>query len=260
MKGLISFATSKFSRQTLIRFSKIFGFFVRPFYFGRGVYCPVCDSRYRKFLPYGYGAAKENRLCPKCLSLERHRLMYLYLQNKTNFFSDKLSVLHIAPEQPFVKRFRKCQNLTYTTADLNSPLADIKIDVMKIELPDNSYDFIICNHVLEHVEDANVALAELYRILKPNGQAILLVPINPDIDTFEDPTITDPDERQRLFGQYDHVRQFGKDYANYISKAGFEVIEDRIFYEISEEERGKMLLARRGEEIVFGGRKIATRI
>lgn len=206
-------------------------------------------------MPYGYGEAKENRLCPKCLSLERHRLMYLYLKGKTNFFTDELNVLHIAPEQPFLKRFRACKNLHYTTADLDSPIADIKLDVMKIDLPDNSYDFIICNHVLEHVEDANIALGELHRILKPNGQAIMLVPINPDIDTFEDPSITDPKERERLFGQYDHVRQFGRDYPEYIKRAGFDVIEDRIYYEIPEKEREKMNLARYGEEVIYGGIK-----
>jgi SAM-dependent methyltransferase len=209
-------------------------------------------------MPYGYGEAKDNRLCPKCLSLERHRLMYLYLKEKTNFFTDNLDVLHIAPEQPFLKRFRTCKNLNYTTADIDSPIADIKLDVMKINLPDNSYDFIICNHVLEHVEDANIALKELYRILRPQGQAILLVPINPDINTFEDPNITDPKERERLFGQYDHVRQFGKDYPEYIKRAGFDVIEDRIYYEIPEKEREKMQLARYGEEVIYGGRKIKS--
>jgi SAM-dependent methyltransferase len=253
---IISFATSKFSRQTLIKLSYTFGFMIRPVFWGNKVECPVCKRHFRKFLPYGYGTAKDNRLCPGCLSLERHRLLYLYLKEKTNFFTDNLTVLHFAPEQPFLKRFRKCKNLKYTTADLDSPIADIQLDVTKIDLPDNSYDVVICNHVLEHVTDANIAMKEIYRILKPDGWAIMLVPINPDIDTFEDPSVTDPKERERLFGQYDHVRQFGRDYPDYIAKAGFdEVIVDDLYYSIPEKDRERMKLARPGEEYIYGGRK-----
>lgn len=256
MKKIISFLTSKISRQNLIRLSYIFGFFIRPFYIGKNVECPICEKKFRKFLPYGYGEAKDNRLCPKCLSLERHRLMYLYLKNKTNFFNNNYDVLHIAPEQPFLKRFRKLKNLNYTTADLNSPIADIKLDLMDASnIPDNSYDIIICNHVLEHVDDANIALSEIYRMLKKGGFCILLVPIDINVKTFEDPSITDPKERERLFGQYDHVRQFGYDYPDYIKNAGFKVIKDDIYYTISEDERNKMRLARPGEEYIYGGIK-----
>jgi SAM-dependent methyltransferase len=126
-----------------------------------------------------------------------------------------------------------------------------EIDVTAIDQPSDTYDVVICNHVLEHVSDANKAFSEIKRILKPGGWAILLVPINPDVDTFEDPSITDPKERERLFGQYDHVRQFGRDYAEVLRKAGFKVTEDRIYYEISEEQRERMHLARRGEEIIY---------
>jgi SAM-dependent methyltransferase len=101
------------------------------------------------------------------------------------------------------------------------------------------------------VSDAGKAFKEIQRILKPGGWAILLVPINPDVDTFEDPSVTDPKERQRLYGQYDHVRQFGRDYADVLRKAGFEVVEDRLYYEVSEEQRQRMRLARRGEEIIY---------
>lgn len=255
IKKAVSFLTKHLSRQTLIRMSYTFGWMALPFYRGDNVECPVCGKHFRKFMPYGYGEAKDNRLCPKCFSLERHRLLYLYLKEETDFFTKNLKVLHFAPEQPFLKIFRKCPNLDYTTADIDSPIADLKLDVMKINLPDNSYDMVICNHVLEHVDNADTAMKEILRILKPGGTAIMLVPINPDIDTFEDPSITDPKERELLFGQYDHVRQFGRDYLDYIKAAGFEAFADDYYYRIPEEVRERMHLARRGEELVYGGKK-----
>ena len=251
MKKLIAFFTRIFPRQWLIKLSYVFSFFIRPFYWGNNVDCPVCGSHFRKFLPYGYGVAMDNRLCPKCLSLERHRLLWLYLKEKTDFFTAPLKVLHFAPEQPFLKRFESLKNLDYTTADLDSPIADLHLDVTDIQQPDNTFDVVICNHVLEHVSDANKAFAEIKRILKPNGWAILLVPINPDVDTFEAPNVTDPKERERLFGQYDHVRQFGRDYAGVLRKAGFDVTEDRLYYELPELQRERMRLARRGEEVIY---------
>lgn len=251
MKKLIAIFTKIFPRQTLIRCSYLFSFLIRPFYVGNKVECPVCGKHFRKFLPYGYGDAMDNRLCPNCLSLERHRLLWLYLKEKTGFFTDNLKVLHFAPEQPFLKRFRALKNLNYTTADLDSPIADLHLDVTDIQLPDNQYDVVICNHVLEHVSDAGKAFSEIKRILKPGGWAILMVPINPDVDTWEDPTITDPEERKRNFGQYDHVRQFGRDYAQVLANAGFIVDADRLYYELPENQRVRMRLARKGEELVY---------
>ena len=120
-------------------------------------------------------------------------------------------------------------------------------------LPDNysKYDVVICNHVLEHVNDVNKTFSEIKRILKPGGWAILLVPINPNVDTWEDPSITDPEERKRNFGQYDHVRQFGRDYTQVLENAGFTVDADRIYYELTEEQRTRMRLARPGEELIY---------
>lgn len=251
MKKIISLATRLLPRQMLIRMSYVVTPLLKPFYHGDNVECPVCGKRFRKFLPYGYGEAAENRMCPNCLSLERHRLLWLFLKKKTNFFTANLKVLHFAPEQPFLKRFKALDNLDYTTADIDSPIADLKLDVTAIDMPDNSFDVVICNHVLEHVSDVGKAFSEIRRILKPSGWAILLVPINPDVDTFEDPTVTDPKERARLFGQYDHVRQFGRDYESVLSQAGFKVNSDRLFYELSDKERDRMNLARRGEELVY---------
>ena len=251
MKKLISLITRIFPRQMLIRFSYLFSLLIRPFYWGNKVECPICGGHFRKFLPYGYGEAMDNRLCPKCLSLERHRLLWLYLKEKTGFFTDNLKVLHFAPEQPFLKRFRALKNLDYTTADIDSPIADLNLDVTEMNIPDNQYDVLICNHVLEHVDNVDKAFSEIKRVLKPGGWAILMVPINPDVDTFEDPSVTDPEERKRLFGQYDHVRQFGRDYADVLSKAGFKVTADRLYYALPDEKREKMHLARKGEELVY---------
>lgn len=217
------FLVRNIPRPLLIRFSGIFALLVMPFYKGNKVECPVCGSKFRKFLPYGNIGAV-NRLCPKCLSLERHRLMWLYLRDKTEFFTKNLKVLHIAPEQSFHKRFRKLTNLDYTTADLVSPLADLHFDIMNIPLNDNSFDVVICNHVLEHVPNDIDAMKEIYRILKPGGWAILQVPINPEFEiTYEDSSITKPKEREKAFGQYDHVRWHGRDYQTRLETAGFKV-------------------------------------
>ena len=201
---------------------------VRPFvaFFLRGnTYTdPIDGKSYRRFLPYGYAKVRENVLAPGTLSLERHRLFWLYLKNETTFFSDPLRVLHFAPEQAFVQKFKKQKNLTYTTTDLNSPIADVKADICDLPFKDNSFDFIICNHVLEHIPDDTKAMQELYRVLAPSGTAIMQVPYDAKRDiTFEDNTITDQRERTRIFGQYDHLRVYGMDYFKKLSSIGFEV-------------------------------------
>ena len=201
---------------------------MRPFvaFFLRGnTYTdPIDGKSYRRFLPYGYAKVRENVLAPGTLSLERHRLFWLYLKNETTFFSAPLRVLHFAPEQAFVQKFKKQKNLTYTTTDLNSPIADVKADICDLPFKDNSFDFIICNHVLEHIPDDTKAMQELYRVLAPSGTAIMQVPYDAKRDiTFEDNTITDQRERTRIFGQYDHLRVYGMDYFKKLSSIGFEV-------------------------------------
>ena len=201
---------------------------VRPFvaFFLRGsTYTdPIDGKSYRRFLPYGYAKVRENVLAPGTLSLERHRLFWLYLKNETTFFSAPLRVLHFAPEQAFVQKFKKQKNLTYTTTDLNSPIADVKADICDLPFKDNSFDFIICNHVLEHIPDDTKAMQELYRVLAPSGTAIVQVPYDAKREiTFEDNTITDQSERTRIFGQYDHLRVYGMDYFKKLSSVGFNV-------------------------------------
>lgn len=187
---------------------------------------PIDGKSFKTFLPYGYGVQRNNVLSPSTLSLERHRLLWLYLKNETDFFTKPIKVLHFAPEQAFYKRFRKQQNLDYTTTDLNSPLADVKADICNLPFQDDSYDVILCNHVLEHIPDDTKAMQELYRILKPGGMAILQIPQDLSREkTFEDHTITDKKERAKIFGQYDHVRIYGRDYFDKLRSIGFKVGE-----------------------------------
>jgi SAM-dependent methyltransferase len=215
------------------------------FYRGNQVECPVCGGHFRKFMPYGYIKARENALCPGCLSLERHRLMWLYLKKRTRLFSDPLRVLHIAPEQCFHKRFRKLSNLNYITADLESPLADVKLDVQHMPFKESEFDVVICNHVLEHVPDDRRALREIFRVLKRGGFAILQVPLDYSMEkTHEDSSITKPEDRKREFRQKDHYRMYGKDYLNRIMEAGFVIGEDNFLLSVSNEDRNRYQLPR----------------
>ena len=207
------------------------------FYIGNKVECPVCSSRFRKFLPYGR-KSRSNALCPKCLSLERHRLIWLYLKERTNFFTEKAKMLHIAPELCFMDRFEALPNLEYITADIESPLAKVKMDIHDIPFEENSFDIIFCNHVLEHVRDDIQAMKEMLRVLKPGGYAILQIPFFHPVPetTYEDPSITDPIEREKIFGQDDHVRLYGQDYPQRLASAGFKVKEDRMVFELPDEQ------------------------
>lgn len=226
MRKFIKFLVRKVPRPILIKFSFIFSGIISLFYKGKKHQCPICENKFRKMLPYGNKGAV-NRLCPSCLSLERHRLIWLYLQNKTNFFTANLKVLHIAPEQSFLKRFKALKNLDYTTGDLESPIVDVHFDIQDMPFKDDTYDVVMCNHVLEHIPDEHKAITEIYRILKKGGWAILQVPINPNFEkTYEDPNITDPKEREKHFGQYDHLRYHGLDYAKRLQNGGFSVDEN----------------------------------
>lgn len=213
-------------RPLLIRLS----YLVKPLFLlslkGTKYTDPIDGRSFSKFLPYGYEHQRENVLSPSTLSLERHRLLWLYLKDHTTFFSASHKVLHFAPEQAFYKRFRKLKNLEYTTTDLNSPLADVKADICNLPFEDNSFDFILCNHVLEHIPDDRKAMEELYRVLNSGGTAILQIPQDLNREkTFEDNSITDPSERAKIFGQYDHVRVYGRDYFDRLRSIGFEVEE-----------------------------------
>ena len=226
MKKLYKYLLNTLPRPLLIRLSYVFRVFAPLVYKGNKVDCPVCEKSFKKFLSYGSNVAhRDNVLCPYDLTLERHRLMWVYLKDRSNFFkAEKLKVMHVAPEQCFYSKFKKQKNLEYTTGDLLSPLADIHFDLHKIPLEDNQYDVIFCNHVLEHVEDDHKCMTELHRIMKPGGWGVFQVPIDTSrTETYEDASITSPEEREKHFWQYDHVRLYGLDYPGKLEAAGFEV-------------------------------------
>ncbi len=228
MKTLYKFLLNTLPRPLLIRLSYPFKKVAPLLYKGNKVECPVCERSFSKFLSYGSDTAhRENVLCPYDLTLERHRLMWLYLRDQSNFFSaEKLQVLHIAPEQCFHAKFKAQKNLDYLTGDLVSPIADIHFDLHHIPLEDNRFDVVFCNHVLEHVDDVNQCIAELYRVMKPGGWGIMQVPQDFDREvTYEDPAITSPKDREIHFWQKDHVRLFGLDYPQWLERTGFTVSE-----------------------------------
>jgi SAM-dependent methyltransferase len=187
-----------------------------------GRHCPICERDSDHFGPYGLSPRADAR-CPVCGSLERHRMIWLFLKRKTDLFTKlPAKALHIAPERALEIKFRKVFGAGYLTADLLVGGVDLKMDICNIEFPDDTFDFILCSHVLEHVPDDRKAMREFRRVLSRRGVAILLVPIITD-KTFEDPTIEDPKERLRLFGQEDHVRSYGTDYMDRLIEAGFRV-------------------------------------
>lgn len=226
MKKLFKYVLNKIPRPLLIQLSYLARPVLSVLLKGDKYTDPIDGKQFKSFLPYGYENPRENVLSPSTLSLERHRLLWLYLKNETDFFTAPHKVLHFAPEQAFYRKFKKLKQLEYTTTDLNSPLADVKADICALPFKDNSFDIILCNHVLEHIPNDRKAISELYRVLKPSGWGIFQIPqdLNREV-TYEDDSITDKKERTKIFGQYDHVRIYGRDYFDRLKEAGFKVKE-----------------------------------
>ena len=232
MKRFIKYILNHIPRPVLQRIAEWAVPIMGLWYIGKGKECPLCGCRRRKFLPYGYVTQRENALCPNCLALERHRTLWLWLLRESDIGRGAMALprlLHVAPEVALMRKFSKIyasQPEKYVTADLESPLADMHFDIQHIPLEDESFDAVICNHILEHVEDDHQAMREILRILRKGGWGVILSPIDMQREeTFEDDTITDEAERTRIFGQYDHRRIYGRDYAKRLKKAGFEVYE-----------------------------------
>ncbi len=211
------------------------------YYKGNNLYCPFCGNSFRKMLPGGSNlpviAEKEiiaagrrnNCVCPRCYSTDRDRLIYLYIKYKTNFLKKHIKLLHVSPSGAVRAWLSSQPNIDYNTGtkhhegfyySKNIPY----IDITKIDCEDQTFDLILCNHVLEHIKEDKKAISELYRIIKPEGQAILQVPISKKLkNTYEDPDITSPSDREKYFGQFDHVRIYGQDYTSRLEIAGFKV-------------------------------------
>lgn len=213
---------------------------------GDNVHCVCCNKSFITFLPFGL-VKRANALCPNCGSLERHRLHWHYMENKTTLFSGsakRLKLLHVAPEVIFYNKFNTSDQLDYVPCDKfeegyesSYPAKTINVDITDINFEDNTFDVIYCSHVLEHVIEDKKAMQELRRVLKPGGWAMLQVPLDSNRDkTFEDSLITDPQERGKAFGQRDHVRVYGNDYKNRLVEAGFSVTVDNYLQNFSEDE------------------------
>ena len=227
IKSIRSFVLNSIPRPVLIRLRYLVHPILARRYSGNKFEDPIDGRTYGRLLPFGYKERqRENALAPASRSLERHRLFWLYLKGETDFVTAERKILHVAPEHCFYRRFRKMKNLDYLTADLDSPMADVKMDIHNIQYNDNTFDAVFCNHVLEHVTNDRKCMSELCRVLKPGGIAIMQVPLDRSKEiTDEDPSITDPEERTRRFGQYDHVRRHGLDYPDRLKEAGFKVEE-----------------------------------
>ena len=223
MQWLIKVILNLFSRKLLIKISLLLKPFFELIFTGNKFLDPINNKSYSYFFPYGYNKLRKNALSPGTLSLERHRLLWIFLKKETDFFNTKNKILHIAPEQCFYKSFTKNFN-SYTTCDLNSPLAEIKADVCDLPFDENEFDYVLCNHVLEHVYDDEKAMREIHRVLKYGGKAILQVPIDNALEkTIDGRDTADKNVRNRLFGQYDHLRTYGLDYYDKLIKVGFKV-------------------------------------
>ncbi len=210
-------------------------------YKGDRYYCPICQHSFKTMLPGGFdlpvtkekeiigGGYRQNNICPRCQSTDRDRLVYLYLKEKTTFFTEPQQVLHVAPEQSLFRVFSKLPNLTYIVGTKYQegfyysdelPVIDLRALLYK----NNTFDFVIANHVLEHIKEEERVLHEIFRVLKPGGSAIVQVPIANKLNkTFEDPGILTKNDREKFYGQFDHVRLYGKDYPDHLSAAGFVV-------------------------------------
>ena len=246
MNFIVRLFLNFFPRTFLIRASLLFNPLFDIFFKGTKFTDPINNKSYSYFFPYGYNKQRKNALCPGTFSLERHRLLWLYLKKETDFFNSNNKILHFAPEQCFHKFFKSFFK-NYTTTDLNSPIVDIKADICNLPFNDNSYDYILCNHVLEHIYDDEKAMKEIFRVLNKNGIAILQVPIDIKSNlTQEGRDIDDKEVRSKLFGQYDHLRMYGLDYFKKLKKVGFNVKNIDYLSKLSKDEVEKFSLTNAG--------------
>ncbi|MCI0442113.1 methyltransferase domain-containing protein [bacterium] len=207
-------------------------------YYGNKFVCVCCGANLSNF---------NGQDCPKCNSRLRHRVIFKYLLDHADLISanQPTKMLHFAPEYFFRTYFRKFKNIEYYDADLSSSTANYKVDITNIPFKAEYFDSILCVHVLEHIPDDRLAMRELYRVLKPGGWAILQSPVDTNRQTtYEDPTISSPEERLKIFGDIDHKRVYGLDYKDRLKEAGFEVSVDPYVSNLSEEIIAKFGLRR----------------
>jgi len=231
LKNNLSNSNARILKQVFLRLRGLF-------YYGNKYYCNICNRSFRKFLDGGFdlqvikdmeiiGAGRRTHICPNCQSTDRDRLIKTFFDSNVNLSNSKIKMLHIAPEPSLNNYLKKLPNIDYITAakyheGIYYPEDMVLVDLTDMHFSDSEFDFIICNHVLEHIDNDKLALSEIYRVLRKGGTAILQVPFSNKLsETYENPDIKTVKEREEHFGQFDHVRLYGKDYPNILSKAGF---------------------------------------
>lgn len=226
-------------------------FFVRGLLFlGTRYTCPCCGWHIRAFND-GNAFLKKRTLsyCPRCNSKSRHRRIWLFLRNKTNLFMDPIKLFEVSPKVSFARRFTQLSNIQYLGADITlRPYISLKMDLTATALKAESFDAVLCIHVLEEIIEDRRAMDEIYRVLKPGGWAVVSVPTEMDRPTYEDASITNPKERKQAFGEPDHVRVYGYDLPDRLKESGFDVQLD-LAQDIPQQTREKYGL--RGDENIF---------
>ncbi len=229
-----------FTYDLLFRLKTYYNFLISIFYLGQKYHCPNCNTNFKKLLPCGLNqkvlnelevigsGLRDNCLCPRCNSIDRERLIYLYLKYKTHVFSENITMLHVAPRYSLKKIFKKHKNINYIAGDkfekgYNYTKDVIHIDLTSLNFDDEYFDVIICNHVLEHIPDDIKALKEIYRVLKKDGFAILQVPLSLKLDKTLEGVANNEEERLKYYGQKDHYRIYAKDYFINLENCNFVV-------------------------------------
>jgi SAM-dependent methyltransferase len=203
-------------------------------------YCPIAQREFRHFARDRGGGL----ITPTNGAKARHRLIWLYIERETTLLRGNESLLHVAPERCLFDRFIAVPRLHYVPGDrmgkgYGKQAGVRELDLLAIDFPAATFDHVLCNHVLEHIEADTLAMREIFRVLKPGGSAIVTIPMR-DGPTIEDPSATTPAQRKRLFGQWDHVRLYGDDISERLAACGFEVHLERYAREFSEAERARL--------------------
>lgn len=227
-------------------------------YAGSNYECPCCGGRFRKMIPWDPSdPLDDNMVCPACRSQSRHRLLLTFLERETDIFTCERRLLHFAPESFLEDRFRECRDLEYITADLSMARVSARLDITSLPFADDSFDALICNHVLEHVIDDSAAIMELSRVLRPGGWAVIMVPMDRSRSkTFEDPSVTDPEKRLKAFGQSDHVRIYGRDFIQRLRSGSWTVSELNYAEDLDPGLRNRLALMK--EEFIYTASRQST--
>ncbi|WP_017259225.1 class I SAM-dependent methyltransferase [Pedobacter arcticus] len=221
------------------------------FFFGSNFYCVCCNRSFRKFLPYG-NVSRKNAMCPYCASLERTRLLNLYLLNETDIFIKKKKTLHFAPEYMLSKKLRNSLKNDYVSSDLDPSVADIQQDIQSLTFKDTVFDYVICCCVLGHVADEIKAIDEIYRVLKIGGTAIINTVINlKEFETLELSGVSSEDERLKFYGEKDLLRLHGLDFRERLARKNVKIEMVDYSLKYSKEENKRQSLGNKERELFF---------